>query len=127
MESALFATRKVIARSIGMWPEHLNLCDANSTIVPPLLPVSARIVTRKVSLRKGFSFLSQKQANLCVGHTISDCKNARVVDRSGVEDVLPEVAFEQLKAACLAVEGRDDIDDVKEVGPSYILDQRAHC
>lgn len=45
---------------------------------------------------------------------IADCKNARVIDRSGIEDVLPEVAFAELKKACLELDGKD-LDDVKEV------------
>ncbi|RFU31862.1 hypothetical protein B7463_g4488, partial [Scytalidium lignicola] len=50
------------------------------------------------------------------GHSILECKNPRKIDRSDIEDVEPEAAWEELKAA--AAEG--DIDDVKVAAAKYI-------
>lgn len=50
------------------------------------------------------------------GHAIIECKNARKIDRSGIEDIAPETAWTQLKTAA---EERD-LDDVKEAALKYI-------
>ncbi|KAH8811849.1 hypothetical protein F5884DRAFT_292586 [Xylogone sp. PMI_703] len=50
------------------------------------------------------------------GHTILECKNPRKIDRSDIEDVQPDAAWNELKAA--AAEG--DIDDVKIAVAKYI-------
>lgn len=59
-------------------------------------------------------------------HMVGDCKNARAIDRSAIEDVLPETAYEMLKAACLAVEDKD-LDDVKEASQFCDLERVVRC
>lgn len=51
-----------------------------------------------------------------LGHSIIDCKNPRLVNRDHVADVMPEVAWDELKQAVTD----KDLDDVKEALAKYV-------
>ena len=51
-----------------------------------------------------------------IGHVILECKNPRLIDRNHILEVMPEVGWEELKAA--AAEG--DLDDIKEAIGKYV-------
>lgn len=53
---------------------------------------------------------------LDLGHSILDCKNPRKLNNDEVADVLPEVAWEELKSAA----EDQDIDDVKVAVKKYV-------
>jgi hypothetical protein len=53
-----------------------------------------------------------------IGHAIVECKNPRLIDRSNIPNVMPDVAWEELKAAAAADER--DLDDIKEAVAKYL-------
>ncbi len=50
------------------------------------------------------------------GHSITECKNPRKVDREGVPDVMPDLAWEELVTAAR----ERDLDDVKTAVDKYL-------
>lgn len=65
-----------------------------------------------------FSFFLDRHTltSLEEGHEAITCENPRKIDRSGIDDVPGEVAWEQLRAAV----ADHDLDDVKEAAARYI-------
>lgn len=77
----------------------------------------ARTVERKVCLHLYRPIHQIKYSHYALlGHSILACKNPRKIDRSGIEVVQAEAAWEEITAAV----GQKDMDDVKEAFLKYV-------